>query len=353
MREVADALGVSVATVSNAFNRPDQLSPALRERVLAEATRRGLGTPDPAARALRRGRYAALGVVYTDRLSYAFSDPGAVLFLQGVSRACERAEVELVLIPRAASAAETAVGRSLVDGVVVYSVADDDPVLAAALERRMPAVVVDQPRDAGAPWVGVDEERACRKLCRHVLELGHRRLAVIATELDRSRRGGLADRPRQDAATFAATRARLRGYRTAAEAAGIDWATVPVWEATGSEREQGRAAAAALLDARPPPTALLAMTDELALGALSAARGVSITGFDDLPAAAAAGLTTVAQPHMRKGELAATLLLDLLAGRPPARRTRTLRTQLQLRASVAPSVAPGVRRPRSPRGARR
>src|SRR5687768_7674088 len=83
---VARALGVSPSTVSNAYNRPDQLSPALRKRVLETAAELGYAGPDPVARSLRSGRAGAVGVVFYERLPYAFADPAAVLFLQGVSK---------------------------------------------------------------------------------------------------------------------------------------------------------------------------------------------------------------------------------------------------------------------------
>src|SRR3712207_9211071 len=75
IKEVAAEVGVSAATVSNAYNRPDQLSPELRERVFAAAKKLGYAGPDPVARGLRRGRSGAVGVVYADPLSYAFADP--------------------------------------------------------------------------------------------------------------------------------------------------------------------------------------------------------------------------------------------------------------------------------------
>src|ERR671935_2203343 len=83
---IAEALGVSRATVSNAYNRPDQLSPALRERILATAQRLGYAGPDPAARGLRLRRTGTVGVLLGEELSYAFTDPAAALFLEGVAR---------------------------------------------------------------------------------------------------------------------------------------------------------------------------------------------------------------------------------------------------------------------------
>ena len=81
LQTLADALGVSRTTASNAFNRPDQLNPALRERVLALAAELGYAGPDPAGRALRSGRAGSIGVMVTERLSYAFGDPAAVATL--------------------------------------------------------------------------------------------------------------------------------------------------------------------------------------------------------------------------------------------------------------------------------
>ena len=85
LADVAAPIGVSRTTVSNAYNRPDQLSPALRERVLDAARELGYNGPDPMARSLRRGRAGSLGLVFDHRLQYIFSDPAAVLFLSGVA----------------------------------------------------------------------------------------------------------------------------------------------------------------------------------------------------------------------------------------------------------------------------
>jgi DNA-binding LacI/PurR family transcriptional regulator len=86
LADVAAHLGVSRTTVSNAYNRPDQLSPKLRERVLAAAAELGYAGPDPMARGLRRGRAGSLGLVFDQPLTYAFTDPAAALFLTGMAQ---------------------------------------------------------------------------------------------------------------------------------------------------------------------------------------------------------------------------------------------------------------------------
>ena len=85
LKVLAEDLGVSRATVSNAYNRPDQLSEALRTRILARAAELGFAGPDPVARGLRRGRVGAVGVLVDHSVSYAFSDPVAVLVLDGLA----------------------------------------------------------------------------------------------------------------------------------------------------------------------------------------------------------------------------------------------------------------------------
>lgn len=350
LQQVAAELGVSAKTVSNAYSRPDQLSAALRERVLAVADRLGYPGPDPLAAGLRRGRVGALGVAYANSLSYAFEDPVSVALLAGITSVAEESGTGLLLASGSAMPGRAgAVATAVIDGLIVASLSDDDPALHAALARRLPLVVLDQP-DADRlvdrngqhpPWIGVDDRAAAAGAARHVLDLGHRRLAVVSFALGRPPVRALVDEPAQRSTIYAVTRRRLAGYRDAAVRAGLDWSTVPVATGTDSTVAEGAAAAATLLERSPPPTALLCLSDRLAEGALRTAerlglqvpRDVSVVGFDDAEPAARLGLTTVRQPHRRKGELAATALLDLLAGRTPEP-VRQLPTELVVRKST-------------------
>ena len=217
---LAATLGVSSATVSNAFNRPDQLSPELRERILAAAGEAGYVGPDPTARALARGKRGTIGVVFTERLTYAFSDPAAVLFLEGLARACEDADTGLLLVPVNAAAGNGGhnIHRVAVDALALYSLPDDDPALAAALAQRITAVTIDQPETAGAAFIGIDDRAAGRAALAHLLELGHRRITVIAYRLTPERRRGELSRSQQLAAKYRTTRLRLKGYEDALNA---------------------------------------------------------------------------------------------------------------------------------------
>lgn len=314
LKRLAAELDVSPMTVSNAFNRPDQLSADLRSRILTHAQRRGYAGPDPLGRGLRRGRAGAIGLVSDTSLSYAFDDPAASAVIAGVCAAAEGEGLGLLLVPHDAP---TPLSSALIDGIVVHSVGEDDPLLALAAARSLPAVVIDQPRGTGLPTVGIDDEAAAGEAARHLTALGHERFAVVSFGLFADDRTGPADLARRRESPYAVSRGRLAGYERALQAAGIAWDQVPVHECAGSSRAAGRAAAERLLAAGTPPTAILATSDILALGVLdaAAAAGVSVVGFDDIPEAATAGLTTIHQDHQAKGRLAGELLLTLMGGR--------------------------------------
>lgn len=347
MKEVASELSVSPATVSNAYNRPDQLSAELRERVFETARRMGYTGPDPAARSLRRRRAGAVGVLYTDRLSYAFADPVSVMFLEGIATATEGAGLGMLLIPGGALRERDpeAIGNAVVDGFVIYCMAENDPLATAALDRQLPTVLVDQPEIGGIPSVGIDDEGAARAAAAHLIELGHRHLGVVSFELALNAPGGIADRRRQSEATYRPSRSRLKGYASAVEDADRSWDEVPVYECTENAPSQGRIAAEYLLSREPRPTALLCLSDQLAVGAYEAARemglsvpeDLSVVGFDDIPAAARMDppLTTVYQPHVEKGVRAGELLISQLRGEESSV-SELLPARLVVRGSTAP-----------------
>ncbi|MDX6740483.1 LacI family DNA-binding transcriptional regulator [Actinocorallia sp. A-T 12471] len=310
LKTIADEVGVSRTTVSNAFSRPDQLNPELRRRILDTAERMGYAGPDPAARTLRRGRAGVLGVVLTEEISYAFTDPYATAFLRGLAEVAEPSSTSLLLMtwPDDASA-DASVREAIVDGFVAFCLYEGHPALEALRQRRLPYVIAGEPRIEGVPFVGIDDRAAARRLASYLLSLGHRRLGVI--------HHGFADPDLDAAGTSGAVAARLAGFREAAAEFGVDWADVPVVRTLHS-RDGGHAAAQELLALDPRPTAILATTDLMALGALRAAdeagltvpADLSVTGFDDIPGAADAGLTTIRQPKTEKGRAVGRLLLD-------------------------------------------
>lgn len=324
LQVVAEDLGVSRATVSNAYNRPDQLSPALRARILARAAELGFAGPDPVARGLRRGRVGAVGVLVDQSLSYAFSDPVVVLVLDGL--ASELGDHGGLLLHAAAPASADVglVRAAAVDAWVLVSLSADHPAVLAALAQGRPLVALDQPDLPGVPRVTIDDAGGARSAATHLLALGHRRIAVLTLPLQPDGRSGPADLERQAGTTHAVMAARLGAVREALTEAGAVWADVAVVECAANDENAGAAGAGLLLDGDDPPTAVLALSDQLALGALRAARDrevpvparLSVIGFDDAPPGrtSSPSLTTISPPLRDRGVALGRLLRDLLRG---------------------------------------
>lgn len=273
--------------------------------------------------------------------------------LSGITEVAEAEGLALMLVPGmvAGERDPTGMAAAAIDGVIAYSIASDDPVLAHTRRRGIPIVVIDQPRIAGVPRVGIDDEGAAHTAATHLRDLGHRRFAVISFALDREtgpRTASLASWPRTP---YDVTRLRLTGYaRALRDDVALDGA--PLIACPGNADRSGREAARLLLSRSPHPTALLCLSDALALGARAAAKelglrvpeDISIVGFDDIPRAGTSipPLTTIGQAHRDKGRTAATMLFSILrdeAFEPEV----TLPARLIVRGSTAAPPEPPTR----------
>lgn len=326
LASLAAELKVSRTTISNAYNRPDQLSTELRERVLAAAKAMGYPGPDPVARSLRTRRAGAVGLVITQPLDYSFSDPAALGFVTGLAESCEEAGQGLLLVAvgprRTLEEGTAAVLAAGVDGFVVYSASDDDPYLDVVAQRGLPLVVVDQPIDVpGASRVCIDDRAAMRAVAEHVLGLGHRQVGLLTMRLGRdwpheTTGPVVADPERVSAPLFHVQSERIRGVLDALEEHGLDADSLTLVESYEHGAAAGGLAADVALEANPHLTALMCTADVLALSAMDhlRSRGVyvpgqlTVTGFDGVPEALARGLTTVVQPSVEKGRRAGALL---------------------------------------------
>jgi len=327
---VAAAAGVSRMTVSNAYNRPDQLSPETRRRVLQVASQLGYSGPDPTAASLRLRRTGTIGVVLTERLPYAFADPGLVTILHGIATELSDSGTALLLVPAHAEGGDSQLRHALVDAVILCSVSPKNPAVAAARDRQVPMITVGAPRLPHVPRVGSNNRQSAAEVARHLLDLGHRQLAVLTT---------VTDEPRGRVRPI--FHERVRGFSDEVRAAGGELSVICAGD---NSRPAGRDAVADALRSpkRQRPTALFAVTDILAIGVLDAAaeaglnvpRQLSVAGFDDIAAAASTvpPLTTVAHDLFGQGRAAARLARRLIAGetvRPPR-----IKTELVIRNST-------------------
>ena len=235
LASLAEELNVSRTTVSNAYNRPDQLSEELRMRVLETAKRLGYPGPDPVARSLRTRKAGAIGLLLTEELAFAVRDPAAAQFLSGLAEACGAQESGLTLIPASEvgdpSRAANVVHQASVDGFVIYSVAEEDPYLEAVVARNMPMVVVDQPADLeGIPTVSIDDYAAMKMLADHIFDLGHKRVAILSIRLNPVRHNGTVSAEDARTARMHVQASRISAVLDSAAEHGIDADDVVIFE---------------------------------------------------------------------------------------------------------------------------
>jgi DNA-binding LacI/PurR family transcriptional regulator len=344
LQTIADRLGVSRMTVSNAFSRPDQLSAHLRQKILAAAADLGYAGPDPTGRALARGTAGAVGVLLTDELQYAFVDEVATSFLAAV--VTELAPTGLALTLLTPNGREDVIPARDValDGAIVYSCKQESTAREWLVRRKLPLVYVDQDPVPDIASVNVDDRAGARAAAQHLLDLGHRRIGIVTIDFDRP--PGLVDGPVEPSGGHP-QRQRMSGWMDALEPAGV--APLVVRAAANGDDEAEDAARLLLHD--DPPTGVLCFSDVLALGMIRVAAqlgrevpgDVSVVGFDDNPLARRSRptITTVRQDVAGKGRAAAAELMaaidDARTGqrRPPHH--AVLPTELVVRQSTAPA----------------
>ena len=328
--DVAEAAGVSKTAVSFAFNNPERLGQATLERVLRVAHELGY-TPHPAARTLSMRRSGTIGVLIPQRLSTVFANPFVSELIQGLGELCEEHDLTLLLVPPIDGSLEGAIRQASVDGFISLGLGPHDRALEVLDTMGIPTVLVDsQESIGGVPVVNVDDRGGAESAARHVLEAGHRDLAVIVLP---PTRGQLMNTP-------TAAR-RLEGYMSAIEEAG---APAPHTITAGTSTASGARAFESLPKGKRRPTAVLAMSDMTAIGVIGAAQAaglripedMSVVGFDDIPTAAWTNppLTTVRQPIVEKGRLAARLLIQRMKGKA-VDSPKPLMTELVVRRSTA------------------
>jgi LacI family transcriptional regulator len=322
---IAAEAGVSLPTVSKVVNGRPDVAPATRTRV-----ERLLDEHGYYRRGLRRHRRSGL----VDIIFNGLDSPWAVEILRGVEEwgaiHSTGIAVSSVRHGNARPASWTsALASHDTDGVILVTSQLTDSQLDQLRGTGIPLVVIDpaNPPPADVPSVGATNWAGGLAATEHLLELGHERIAAIA---------GPAD--------YLCSRARLDGYRSALDRAGIEFD--PGLVRTGTfHHEGGFACGGELLDLPVPPTAIFAGSDQQAFGVYEAARqrglqiprDLSVVGFDELPVArwASPPLTTIRQPLAEMGRLAAQMLGDLVEGGTLQSSRVELSTELIVRESTA------------------
>jgi len=347
LQTIADKVGVSRMTVSNAFSRPDQLSARLRDRILEVANELGYVGPDPTARALASGTSGTVGLLLSETLTYALTDEVAMAFLAGIAGELAPTGLALTLLSAAPQEGIVPARDVAIDGAIVYSCNPDSSAVGWLMRRRLPLVFVDQAPAPGIASVNIDDRLGARAAAQHVVDLGHRQVAIVTAGFG-GEFGVLAD-PLEATAAYT-ERQRLLGWLDALGAAGI--APTIVRQPHANPDDIGYTAAQTVLGHGDRPTAILCFSDAIARGVIRAIQDgglhvpndVSVVGFDDNPIGRRTrpALTTVRQDVDAKGRAAAaalTIAISRAKNRPTSRgRHLVLPTELVVRDSTSQAV---------------
>ncbi len=317
LKSVAAYLGVSTATVSNAFNRPDQLSATRREEILAAAQALGYDGPSSRGRTLRTGRTRIIGVMLSDGLGYSLDDSVASGFLAGIAEVLDGLGYHLLLLTDAARTdRQSPPLNGVADGYLIYGSIPEEGTLALLRHQHQPLVTVDM-RLPGLASVQIDHRAAALAIARHALAGGARRPAIVSLRMTLDAPNGRLERRTRWSQPNAVAIERLAGFDQALREAGHDPGQVPLWNVDGNTFEAAAPVIETLLD-ESPPDLLLCMSDRLALTALSLAeqRGLAVprqlrlTGFDGIAEGQRRRpmLTTVYQDSYAKGVMAARMV---------------------------------------------
>jgi LacI family transcriptional regulator len=329
IHDIAAEANVSVATVSRVLNGRDHVAPETRQRISRIVRERGYSV-NRSARSLQFGRTGLVGLLVPLVHPNYFST-----IVAGVTEALNDHDLRAILSPteHKHDREVTLLDRlmhGMADGALVVLPEESSAELERLLDSDYSFVVIDPrlPLDDRIPAVSAANSSGADQVTRHLLELGHRRIAAITGPRD-----------------WLATEERRRGYHAALASAGI--LPDPALEIEADFEIAGAARATqALLDRPDPPTAIFAFNDNLAIGTIQAvhARGLrvpedlSVAGFDDSEHASliTPALTTVRQPLAEMGRTAVNLLRRLIDGQ----RVETLHVELGTRLVVRDSTGP-------------
>ncbi len=320
LADVARVAEVSQGTASNVFNRPDVVREEVRERVLKVAASLGYRGPDVKGRLLRAGRVNAIGVATVEPLSYFFDDPWARAIMTEIGEVCDLSGTGIALVS-AKNHEKLAwnVNSAVVDGFILLCVEGGERLVELTRRRQLPFVALALgDDDTSIPKIGIDNRAGAAAAARHLGELGHRHVAVLAIGHDDVPPVQMSP-ALLDTALGGSKRERMRGYWQGMEPFGVGPDDIPVF-ATLNDQPTVEAALEALFAKSVRPTAILAMSDRIAMLALQwlTDRGiavpgeVSVVGFDGVPEAALSQppLTTIAQPLPEIARRAVAAILE-------------------------------------------
>jgi LacI family transcriptional regulator len=339
LEDIARFSGFSRSTVSRVINGDDYVKDETRERI-QEVIQKHNFQPNLGARSLAGGHTGVLGLVIPAALSTIFTDPYFPQFIRGVSSGCNEQNYS-VMLWLAEPEYERRTMREilhngLLDGVIVSSMVMNDPIFESLYKSKMPFILIGRhPSLDNVNYLDVDNAKSACEATRHLLGLGHSRVATITGPLN-----------------MIAGYDRYQGYLRALEECGMPFCPELVVEGDFSE-SGGHDAMLKLLAAKPD--AVFAASDMMAIGALWALQeanlrvpeDIAVVGYDDVPLAGKTEppLTTVRQPIQKLGSTAVKTLIDIIQHPDGIPRHVNVDTDLIIRASCGASLKNSLAEP--------
>lgn len=328
IHDVAKRAGVGIGTVSSVLNNSRPVNEETRQKVLAAIAELDF-VPNSSGRRLSMGKTHTIAVIIT-----YFTISSQFERLRGVMSVIAESDYDISLfavetIPQRNKVFQTVPRRGRVDGLLIFSLNPTEDDLRRIRRQNIPTVLVEAAHPE-LTHIYLDDIAGAQTAVDHLIGLGHHKIAYISDYLD-------------DLFGTGFSRNRYMGYCQALKAAGIP-IRAEYHRQGWPSRENGRLLARELLTLPDPPTAIFCFSDDLALGALEAARelnlnvpgDLSVVGYDDVELAHFAQLTTVRQHLFESGVQGIELLFDVIDAPQALPTAHRLPTELVIRQTTGP-----------------
>ena len=313
--DIAKKAGVSVTSVSFAFNNPNRLPEGTVQRILEIAEEIGY-VPDPIARSMSTGKTGVIGLLVPQPISEIIRNPFLSEFIEGVGEISIREGLSILLVPPLEGSVKRAVARTAVDGFITIGLELYKSTIAILRRRGVAFVMVDTDTVENISSVNIQDRKGAYLIMKHILEQGHREIGILGI------RSGKEQKINEYSGTL---RDRIAGYQDALFEYGfhINEKQIHLTESS-STHKGGIDGYKHLKKIMPEITCMVTMSDVIAYGVMEAVKSeglnipddISIVGFDDIPYSKLVSppLTTVSQPIRKKGRLAAEILIQNING---------------------------------------
>lgn len=315
IKDIARESGYSKTAVSFAFNDRSRISEKAYLQILDTAKKLGY-IPDPMARNFSLRRHLSIGFLLPQMVQYSLSNPYTQQVLLGIGSVCEKYGYTLTLIPPLNESVTLAVRNAAVDGLITLGMQVGMDIVSIMQARQLCYVTLDGTADEQMPSINIDDEQASYELMKLVLDNGHRRIALVGLSDD-----AFANSSKRDSVPVK----RMRGFDRALTEYGVESSEV-VRFVSECTLEDGEQMAKKILEQENRPTCVVTMSDIVAIGCILAfkdafidvPKDISVVGFDDIDEASLIDpqLTTISQPGIEKGRLAAEALFRMINKKP-------------------------------------